>query len=1131
MRVRLSGTASPVHDIWIVLGLAAAAFLFWQFRVIAPIHIREGFFPVDHYAMFYPTYHYGFEELAAGRIPLWSPYTYCGIPFLATLQTGLLYPGNFLFFLLPTELAMGMTAALHTFLAAWFMFLIGREWRWSRTASLIAALTWAFSHNNIWFSGPICFMESAAWIPLMILAAERVFSARAVSGAATLAFAGAMSLLAGGMQVFIYGAYALALFTAVRLWMILRTEGLWAAGLCAGLLALGSLSAGALAAPQILPTHELTKQSERDPGKLPLKWTVVDDGQGDMGATQEGAAASSGRSTPRWQALWRSPLTSFANLWTLAPRPFPGFYFGILPPLIAVAALFGPRSKLSIALFIGAAVAAVLSLGPRTPLFEFYYSLPTGTWFRNPSRFALFVSLSVALLAGRAFVGLQAATPYRRRKAATISAAAAAGVLILIVGNASAAVIGRTALVAFLGLFIIGLAVFSRSRRLRGAGCALLIALILVEFFAAYRNPYSHPQKDLHLLEEHRAIASYLEENIGAYRVAVADNELESWSIQRKYGVLNRIRTLNDYEPLTPAVYARLFRLLDKAPPDSFSFDGRLHLDPARSSRKMLDMLALRFVVADRGLRPLWDAGAASFGLRPIPLGDVEVGLYENPDALPRASLVERAIVARSETEVAEVIADPAFEPRRMVVVEAAGPAEATAEGTGAAALTALPSEAAEPPQDVKSAGSVRILRDEPDTVEIEAAVGPARPSWLVLTDLAFPGWSATVDGETRAILPANLAGRALALSPGIHRVVFRYESRPFRLGCWLALATLLVWGVVFLLAGGKQRMAGVAAARRILPWVVAGGILWALLARTGWTALRQATGEADLLLLVGATVLCSLPMYALDVLSLSRVVAWFNTAVPIRDLARVKAAAYIITLVNYNVGSGGIALWLRRRKGIPFLEALGSILFINAVDVMVLIALMAATLPILEPLMQKAVGVIVGAAALFLAGHFLYWRGGYDFFLFGRFRSWPIFKSFRLATATHYLRLAAIRIPFDLLFILNFWLGLRAFDVEISFLLALAYTPILLFIAVVPVTVAGLGTVQAATLYLFRDHASEGTLLAFSLIFTVVLSAVRALFGIPFFRKVSVDIISGGIVVADPGKGERGKTPSDRST
>jgi hypothetical protein len=49
-------------------------------------------------------------------------------------------------------------------------------------------------------------------------------------------------------------------------------------------------------------------------------------------------------------------------------------------------------------------------------------------------------------------------------------------------------------------------------------------------------------------------------------------------------------------------------------------------------------------------------------------------------------------------------------------------------------------------------------------------------PAYLILADLAYPGWRATVDGVESPILVADGVFRALTLSPGEHEIVFCYK-------------------------------------------------------------------------------------------------------------------------------------------------------------------------------------------------------------------------------------------------------------------------------------------------------------------------------------------------------------------
>jgi hypothetical protein len=305
-------------------------------------------------------------------------------------------------------------------------------------------------------------------------------------------------------------------------------------------------------------------------------------------------------------------------------------------------------------------------------------------------------------------------------------------------------------------------------------------------------------------------------------------------------------------------------------------------------------------------------------------------------------------------------------------------------------------------------------------------------------------------------------------------------------------------------------RPRGVTVLRRLVPWVVSVAILTILIRRAGQPAIYEAARNARLFLLGAVTVICTAGMFLLDALALSRVVSWFNCRASPREMAPVKAAAYLINVINYNAGSGAIAFWLRQCKGVPFLEGASSLLFLNVVDAMVLVGFMAVALPVLDPPLCTGVLAAVCIAALGFTGNLLYWRRGIDFILLGRLRGWPIFKSFREASLGHYLRLAIIRVPFDFLFMANFWLGLRFFGVEVPVMIAAAYIPVVLFVGVVPITVSGLGTVQAATVFLFRAYATEARLLTFSLVLTLALTAVRAAFGVPVFHRVSRDVMLG---------------------
>jgi len=161
--------------------------------------------------------------------------------------------------------------------------------------------------------------------------------------------------------------------------------------------------------------------------------------------------------------------------------------------------------------------------------------------------------------------------------------------------------------------------------------------------------------------------------------------------------------------------------------------------------------------------------------------------IYENRHAVPDAYLVSKTILVDSDEQALEEVADSSFSPLTEVVLER------TQGGTDI-----------ESPQ-VSATGSVRITKRASSTVSMETE--SQNPGILVLTDIHYPGWQATVDGGTVPILQANYAFRAIKVPAGKHRVEFSYRPVPFYAGaCLFVIAVLVAVGVFYVPALRRQR-------------------------------------------------------------------------------------------------------------------------------------------------------------------------------------------------------------------------------------------------------------------------------------------------------------------------------------
>jgi hypothetical protein len=258
--------------ILVILTLLYWAKVLFTGQVLLPGNMLAGFAPFgshpnapwnilqwDSLSQYYPWRLYAARILHQGQIPLWNPYQFSGTPFVANLQSAVFYPLNMPFWIFDVRYAFGISAALHTLLAAFGTYFLAQRWKLSRPASLLAAIGFAFcGYLASWFVLPTL-ADTACWLPLLILLLEVTADApdgKCWSRLALLSLALACAVLAGHVQIFLYIVAAL----------ILRALFFTKPFRALGLLILAGIWSFALAALQILPTLELAKLGHRAGG-------------------------------------------------------------------------------------------------------------------------------------------------------------------------------------------------------------------------------------------------------------------------------------------------------------------------------------------------------------------------------------------------------------------------------------------------------------------------------------------------------------------------------------------------------------------------------------------------------------------------------------------------------------------------------------------------------------------------------------------------------------------------------------------------------------------------------------------------------------------------------------------------
>jgi hypothetical protein len=271
---RQKNARGTVQDVVAILLLCALSLAFYRQIALTNL-ILSG---ADATTYFYPYRAYAAQAIRGGRIPLWNPYLFMGVPFLANPQTGVFYPLNLALCWLPAPKLVAWSIVLHVAMAAVFAYLYARHvLRLLSLPALLGASAFAFGGYLSGQAEHVNQLNVCAWFPLLLLLWEGRQRARwpALLGMGAVIGIG---LLAGHTQssyISLVGLLTYALvpsllpqrdrergekrLRALRVSMVDLWQTLWQLGF-ALLMGLG------LAAVQLLPTLELSRLSIRSGG-------------------------------------------------------------------------------------------------------------------------------------------------------------------------------------------------------------------------------------------------------------------------------------------------------------------------------------------------------------------------------------------------------------------------------------------------------------------------------------------------------------------------------------------------------------------------------------------------------------------------------------------------------------------------------------------------------------------------------------------------------------------------------------------------------------------------------------------------------------------------------------------------
>ena len=761
--VSSSALSQPfILPLWAIASLfLATTLIFFRAQIFGSAYFWEDF--ADYV---YPAQVFAAKFLRAGELPFWNPYTFSGAPFLADVAVGFFYPANMLLALFVHDgklsaFAVEMVIIAHFALAQFSMFLLMRSFKVSDAGALLSAVSYGFSSYLVCHAFHPMMVEHCAWFPLAwmyfrrALVSDEPFRSRLSSSLLAGVVLGVM-MLSGHPQTTLYLVLLLFFYTVwTFVAKITDKTAATPSTLHYGVLAALPIIIGAgIFAVQLFHSQEFAAYSERNNFSLE---------KASMGAMQLQQLLT--LVVPKFFGFVLAPQSPEA---LSVPFYLPGggyyywetaFYVGI-PALVlgiigfATSLLKREHDNLGGLMLFAAIFAILFALGTNGFLFELMFKLPLFDRFRIPSRMLIYCVLGLTMMAG---IGFDALCKYRTAMLRTVLFANGSVLLLALFMTAvppseasqDAMRHLRTfgfvavgfALITFVALWFTMRGIFSQSSH----GFALAALAFIDVFFvgSAFNQNMSNPAETFE--RTNAAIPQRMRADgmppDSLYRLSIRARG--AMLMSQNQGLVTPVMLFEGYMPIL--------------------IERRLPFAP--TGEQTLDLLNIRYAVA-------------------VDSASGEPFLRERPSTFPRARMLYDAVQTTPDKS-----ADLAKSGTVNFVTQA---------------LVEKPLSTALPKQ-VPSAVQHRVHCTEYGANRMVYDVETAENGLLALSEIWYPAWKATLDGQETEVLRTNYSLRGIVVPKGKHTIALRYDSSAFRVGAWISLATV-VFALVALIALNRLR-------------------------------------------------------------------------------------------------------------------------------------------------------------------------------------------------------------------------------------------------------------------------------------------------------------------------------------
>jgi hypothetical protein len=699
-------------------------------------------------------------SLGRGEWPLWNPYMLCGTVLAANMQSAPYDPLQLVALVLPQPQAITFGAAMTFFLAGLFLFAFARALGLGETASLIGAAAYMFSGMMAFFVGwPLG--RTWAFLPLLLTGVRFVVRETSLRAAVVLTGAFVMVLVVGHPESSLHVVTVGVAYGAFEVVTTRRFKPIAVAALC-GVLAL-LLTAIALlpfleAAPQTMEYYVRHEFYKKQP--LPFGPKEVLKRAGVSTLAWYGGQPEHDNYTPDWDST---------NIRT-----------GAMVVALALAALVLAPRRRETWFFFGMAVIGVWIGLNAWPLAGWLHRVPLFDITIN-ERLAIAAAFALAMLAAIAADGWPTESAVGSRRSAVdehpsaddvvafstadslraFAAASIVATVAIVIAWLSASVFeSRIALGVKPGLItvltvaaLLPLAMAALMLALRTpARIALPLILGLVLFQRTLEDGQIYPTLPQRMFYPPTPILTYMQNDRQNDKSEPFRMGAMHFMFLPDAAALYGLEDVRGYEAMTFLRLAQTYGLW--CVHNVASFNGL-----PDKSKPMLSLLNQKYMIALPAEQPdeQWK----------LVMEDRNARLLENTRVLPRAFLPRRIRYEKHQDHVlfgmskATDFADQAW----ILAPEL-------------------------PPHDISNGRGTLVTRRHGRQWDIQATM--LEDGWIVLSESAWQGWRAYVDGKRVQTHYANHAFLGVYVPKGKHEVRIVFQPESFTRGRNISLATVV---------------------------------------------------------------------------------------------------------------------------------------------------------------------------------------------------------------------------------------------------------------------------------------------------------------------------------------------------